>query len=79
MQKQGWALVQNKDIGCHDQNPVFGQTCNLVIEQSHENVLSLGQGSYDNLGLGSGPESYHEVRLGLDHDSELLMDCELAL
>lgn len=78
-QKRGSSLVQNKDIGSNDQNSVFGQSCNLVIEQSRENVLSLGQGSYDDLCLASGPESYRDVCLELDHDRELLMDCELAL
>lgn len=78
-QKRGSSLVQNKNIGSNDQISVFGKSCDVLIEQSHENVSSLGQGSNDDLGLGSGPDSYHVVRLGLDHDRELLMDCELAL
>ncbi|XP_074360664.1 uncharacterized protein LOC141700902 [Apium graveolens] len=80
-QKRGLSLVQNKDIGSNDQITVFGQSCNLLIEQSHENVLSSGHGSCicDDLGLGSGSERYRDVCLKLDQDRELLMDCELAL
>lgn len=65
--KGGLVLVQNEHLGSRDQDSVFGQSCNLVFQQSDESVLSLGH------------ESYDDVSLRLDNERELLVDCELVL